>query len=268
MNREQRVKVAEATIEAINQGFVATENKQFNFTPQIYETIYVDGSCILNKQPTGIHNNKIRVTNRDTFAAARDYADTKTLVLNFASPKHPGGGFLTGAGAQEECLCRASTLYASLTSNEGKKYYQAQRPFLRGLYSDTLLLSPHVIVFKGESGRLLKTPFETAVITSPAVNVNVALRSGFTQEQIDRAMLERIRRIIKIAAIYEYDNIILGAWGCGVFGNEPKKVASMFKQVLVNEFYRVCFKNIEFAVLDNSTNKETYFAFANTLKNL
>ena len=271
MNREERAKIAQATIKAMNDGYYMLGDKRVDFPKTINKAIFYDYASIQAQGDTNLfhvmRDNNIKVTNRDSFVAAKDYVDKgKTVVLNFGSAKHPGGGFEVGANAQEESLCRASTLYASLISKEGKEFYKQQYPYLRDLYASHVLLSPSVVVFKGEMGKILKNSFELGVITAAAVNANTALRNGYTPERIKAEMLERIRAVLRVALYNKYDNIILGAWGCGAFGNPPEMIAELFNYVLKTELYSAGFKNIEFAVFDKSPTLDNYRVFYQMFK--
>lgn len=271
MTRDERARIAQATIKAMNDGYYMLGDKRIVFPKTINDAVFYDYAGIQTLGDVNLfhmlRDKNIKVTNRDSFVAAKDYVDKgKTVVLNFGSAKHPGGGFEVGANAQEESLCRASTLYASLTSKEGKEFYRQQYPFLRDMYASHVLLSPSVVVFKGEMGKTLKNSFEVGVITAAAVNANVALRHGFTPDRIRAEMCDRIRAVLKVALYNKYDNIILGAWGCGAFGNSPQLIAELFNTVLNTEMYAVGFKNIEFAVYDKTPMLENYRVFYQMFK--
>lgn len=263
MTRDERAKVAQETIKAINNGYYMKGNEKIELPKTITNAIFYPENSLSAISAIKKYDTNIKVTNRDSFVAAREHAkEGKTVVLNFASARNAGGGFEKGANAQEESLCRASTLYASLKSKEGQKFYTAQKPCLNDLYASHILLSPSVVVFKDEQGKILNESFEVGVITAAAVNVNIALRNRHTFEQINAEMLKRIKAILNVAVVNKYENIILGAWGCGVFGNTPQKVAEMFYQCLVDDGYATLyFHNVEFAVYDTSPNLTNYKAF-------
>lgn len=194
---------------------------------------YRDGFC------------RISVINADSYQAARELE--KPLVMNFANAHNPGGGFLMGANAQEEALCRCSTLYESISSKKASEMYHYNNTHLSNVESDYMLLSPVVSVFRDEKFELLKKPVQVAVITIPAPNrFGAALfASGKT---IEETMLRRIRIMLRIAAKKGYRNLVLGAWGCGAFGNKPEEVSGYFKKVLVEEAYGKCFEKVCFAI--------------------
>lgn len=188
---------------------------------------------------------KITIINADSYQAARGMENP--FVMNFANAHTPGGGFLLGANAQEEALCRCSTLYESISSKKASEMYHYNNTHLSNVESDYMLLSPAVCVFRNEKFELLKEPVEMAVVTIPAPNRFGAamFASGKT---IEETMLRRIRIMLRIAAKKGYRNLVLGAWGCGAFGNKPEDVSGFFRKVLVEEAYGRCFDEVCFAV--------------------
>ena len=188
---------------------------------------------------------EVSVVNEESFQAARRFSNP--FVMNFANAHTPGGGFLLGANAQEEALCRCSTLYVSISSKEASEMYKYNNSHLSNVESDYMLLSPQVYVFRDEKYNLLETPVKVAVITIPAPNRFGAAMFASGQK-IEETMLRRIRIMLRIAVQKDYKNLVLGAWGCGAFGNDANAVAGYFKQVLVDEGYGRCFEHVCFAV--------------------
>jgi uncharacterized protein (TIGR02452 family) len=171
-------------------------------------------------------------------------SDARVAVLNFASAKNAGGGFMRGAQAQEESIARTSTLYSSLTTRLASEgFYARHRTDLgaAGLYSDRVIFSPDILVFRDEhSGAVLKTPYVIDVYSSAAVNV-CALedfarrrRTQVDDSMVSTAMQRRISCVVAHIAAREpkYDAVVLGAFGCGVFKNDPEMVAKAFKLAL------------------------------------
>ncbi|OMF97169.1 TIGR02452 family protein [Paenibacillus sp. FSL R7-0273] len=186
------------------------------------------------------------------------------VCLNFASAKNPGGGFLGGSQAQEESLARASALYPSIS--QMKEMYDYNRGRRTCLYSHYMIHSPGVPVFRDSRDLLLEEPYTVSMITAPAVNAGV-VRERDPQEAplIAGVMLERIRYILAVAAEQGHRTIVLGAFGCGVFRNDPAEVAGFFRQVLAEEDYQALFDSIVFAVLDRSPGQATLNAFRQKL---
>ena len=151
--------------------------------------------------------------------------------LNFASAKNPGGGFLGGAQAQEEALARASALYPALVGRP--EYYERNRANRSALYLDLALYSPRVPFFRDDAGGWLPRPVLASVITSPAPNAS-ALRqhNEFNEAELRRTFERRARVVLAIAAAEGITHLVLGAWGAGVFGNDPAMVAEVFAGAL------------------------------------
>lgn len=173
-------------------------------------------------------------------------------ALNFASAKNPGGGFLGGARAQEESLARSSGLYFSLTSPAARVYYVENKKESKCIYTDHVICTPACPVIKDDAGTLREVPMKVTFITAPAVNAGVvrkrlSYRDG-PDEVIRDRMERRIRYVLDVAAENEVDRIVLGAFGCGVFRNDPAVVAAIFYNLLVREGYAACFSHIVFAI--------------------
>ncbi len=171
----------------------------------------------------------------------------KLMCLNFASAKNPGGGFINGAEAQEESLARTSGLYESLL--QAPYYYEAHRAMESCFYTDMMIYSPKVPVFRKDKGELLTKPVVCNFITSPAVNAGVVRKQEpERQNEIADAMDVRIDKMLSLAFHRENEVLILGAWGCGVFKNDPKEIAGLFKKHLQGK-YKNKFKRVVFAVM-------------------
>ncbi|GAB4217461.1 MAG: TIGR02452 family protein [Roseiflexaceae bacterium] len=198
---------------------------------------------------SGVYDTSISVTNETTLAAAQRLAAGGGIpaALNFASARNPGGGFLGGARAQEESLARSSGLYACLLGNP---MYELHNRVRNPLYTDSAIYSPGVPVFRNDDGALLEQPYRCAFITCPAVNAGIALeRDRRSGPAIRAAMQARTGKVLRIAAAQGHDNLVLGAWGCGVFRNDPELIAELFHTALDGPF-RGVFATVVFAVLD------------------
>jgi uncharacterized protein (TIGR02452 family) len=202
---------------------------------------------------------RIEVVHASTLDAARSLAKKghRVAALNFASAKNPGGGFLTGARAQEESLARASGLYAMLL---GDPMYDHHRALRDPLYTTWVIYSPDVPVFRLDEGQLLDEPYFCSFLTSPAVNVGALHHRDRRGDEIRRVMHERVERVLAVAALHGHEALVLGAWGCGVFRNDPEQIAELFQSALAGRF-RGAFTHVVFAVLDSSDDKRSLGPF-------
>lgn len=182
---------------------------------------------------------KIDILDLDSVSAIFSNSKGKTAVLNFASYKNPGGMFLKGSKAQEECLCHESFLYNVL--KEQSTYYNWNNQHKnKALYLNRALYSPNILFMKNQ------TEMNCNVITCAAPNKTAAQKYCNISDTENKQILEsRIDFVLKIAADNQVDTIILGAFGCGGFGQDAKDVAESFKKCL--EKYH-CFKYVIFAI--------------------
>lgn len=198
---------------------------------------------------------RIEVVNGTSLASARAIAarGATPLVLNFASAKNPGGGFLNGARAQEESLARSSALYACLRKSAMYVHHRASGDCL---YSDWMIHSPSVPVFRdADSGALLEEPYLCHFLTAPAPNAGVVLaREPDRRDEVKTVMKARIARALAICAKEGHRHLVLGAWGCGVFANDPTVVARAFGAEL-DGAYAGAIDEVVFAVLDWSAER-------------
>lgn len=204
---------------------------------------------------------KNETTLQSSARLAASLAHDRIGVLNFASAKNPGGGFLRGAQAQEESLARSSGLYQSLL--KCTSYYAYHRAHRSALYSDRIIYSPHCPVFRADDGTLLERPYLVDFMTSPAPNAGVIYRNEPANvPKIASVLRERTAKILTAAAKQRCEVLILGAWGCGVFRNDPVVVAETFWEQLGPEgpFWKR-FQKVVFAVWDTSREQRIYQPF-------
>ncbi len=179
-------------------------------------------------------------------------------VLNFASAKNPGGGFINGAMAQEESLAASGTLYRTLTANEA--YYRENRACQTMMYTDYGIYSPDVMFFRDGRFRLTPEPVKASVLTMPAVNMGQVVRKGEDVHEAERVMRRRMKLVLAVFADQGAANLVLGAYGCGVFQNDPEKVAQWWKEIL-EEGFEGCFLSVFYAVYDRSKGQKCLEAF-------
>ena len=171
--------------------------------------------------------------NTDSFDMAQDMVrrGKDVLVLNLANPVHPGGGVRRGAVAQEEDLCRRSSLLLSLESEEAARYYRYNSRLHTFMGSDALIFTPHVEVIRGSGGQFLSEPFAVSVVTCAAPMITYGLE-GMSEAEYRRLFARRIEALLKGCACMGYRNLVLGALGCGAFGNDARLVSDLFAEVL------------------------------------
>ncbi|MEV4338906.1 TIGR02452 family protein [Streptomyces sp. NPDC049590] len=207
---------------------------------------------------------RFEVTGESSLEAARRLADGPVAVLNFASARNPGGGYLNGAQAQEEALCRASALHTCLLTARG--FYDHHRADRDPFYTDRVIHSPGVPVFRDDRGRLLTEPYLAGFLTAAAPNAGVIRRTAPERAAgLPGALAVRAERVLETAAAHGYRRLVLGAWGCGVFQNDPAQVAGAFRAALGpgGRFART-FDQVVFGVLDRTPGAVVREAFART----
>lgn len=253
--RSGNVKIGKETLEIIkNKKYNSLSGKIIDLSDSLDAAmngtlLYQDGITDVPMKQYQSVKPSIEVTNETTAQAAvrlNSLGKDNVVALNFASARNQGGGFLSGAIAQEEDLCRASGLYACLKKKP--VFYNENILCDDTLYTDNVIYSPSVPFFRDEHNLLLEDPFLLSILSAPAPNVR-------SMENIDEDILTitfnyRAVKVLQIAELHGHKNIILGAWGCGAFGNSPEMVANSFKEalMLVPAFEHVCF-----AVYDTRT---------------
>jgi uncharacterized protein (TIGR02452 family) len=218
---------------------------------------------------------KIIVSKKRSLEAAADYARAgkRVCVLNFASSRHPGGGVAYGARAQEESICRCSTLYKSLNQPEmWQDFYTPHENSGNRLNNDDIIYTPGVVAFKTDEHIPKLMPqenwFKVNVVTCAAPDLRMGhyalTKDGGTVEGNLRQLHEkRMRRILATAAEYGNEVVILGAFGCGAFKNPPEVVAEALKTVVLE--FKPYFETIEFAVHCTDYDAKNYTVFDNVL---
>jgi uncharacterized protein (TIGR02452 family) len=212
----------------------------------------VDGQRLTKSlpPPNDLATAYCEVINASTVKAIIDMANKSEPVaaLNFASAKTPGGGFLNGAMAQEEALAYAGGLYNTLIQKT--EYYEKNRICMSMMYTDYAIYSPDVVFFRNADNQLLDAPVTASVLTLPAVNMGQVKAKGEDIKQAEQIMKNRMRLTLVIFTHEEAKTIILGAYGCGVYKNNPNDIARWWHELLFNEGYGKYFNRVLFAVLD------------------
>lgn len=276
MGRRENVEAFEDTQRLYSTNTVLKEAVQSaNQKQQLYqEDVEVEGNIVQRDKPA-----RIVVSKKRTLEAASAYVGKKVCILNFASATNPGGGVVKGSSAQEEAICRCSTLYPNL--NEPKMwngFYRPHRQELNPLHNDDCIYTPGVIAFKSDTDYPQMLPlnrcYKVNVITCAAPNLREkpsnVMNSGdgdmavkISNDDLQELHEKRMRRVLEITAKKGNDVVILGAFGCGAFRNPPEVVARAMKTVV--EEYRNAFETIEFAVYCSPRDDSNYRTFKEVL---
>lgn len=280
-DREKRVDIFEDTLrrcEADKKLFAAIMKSQEGTV--VYKEVVEP--YFLEQYATYDEPCRISVTKRRTLEAAEqlyhEFKGSRIGILNFASATNPGGGVIQGSSAQEECLCRCSTLYPCLNTNEvWEQYYGYNRKKWDNLYGDSCIYTPGIIGFKTDVDFPEKRPeeewFKVDIIScaapnlrkrpSNAMNPYYGEKVDVSEEELLVLLERRIRAILSTACKKNIEVMVLGAFGCGAFCNPPEVVATAFKNALKE--FRYSFKAIEFAVYCPPSHTENYDSFIRIL---
>ncbi len=274
----RKIAIAQDTLKIMEAGYYTSPDGQRVDISQTLASCLADTKCyepdtlsnikqeLLSQSPQ-FSNTEFEVRNETTLMGAERIALSEKFqkigVLNFASAKNPGGGFLKGSQAQEESLARSSALYKSLL--KCPQYYEFHRSHRSLLYSDRIIYSPNCPIFKNDDGTLLKTPYLVDFITSPAPNAGEIWRNQpQDMKKIPEFLHSRGEKLLSLALHHGCDALVLGAWGCGVFRNDPSMVAQMFANYLLpsGEFHGT-FEMVLFSVLDWTKDSRIFTEFNN-----
>lgn len=258
IDRDRAAQLGRDTVRILHEGSYQTANGatvdiREALSKAVGATISYPPETLIPTTPPRVSPTDIQVRNETTLKAAQRLVANgfPVAALNFASATHPGGGFLNGARAQEESLARSSGLYACLVNNPMYTFHRARHD---PVYTDYVIYSPNVPVIRTDEGMLLDSPYRCSFLTSPAVNAKALLEfSDWRRSEIRPAMASRIARVLAIAALHEHDTLVLGAWGCGAFGNDAAEIAKLFHEALTTRYQGV-FAQIVFAITDWSDN--------------
>lgn len=288
-NRLTNIQMLSDTLSVFEKGFYEKDGRKINlklsgeereevqvFLPKDIETIdeskrqkiSIIGRCCYG------------CVNADSFSVARKCIDNTSLfssgtersvlVLNLANPVHPGGGVRNGANAQEEDLCRKSSLLLSLESKDAKKYYEYNESLRTYMGSDAIIITPKVEIIKDEKGDFLEEPVIVSVMTCAAPMLKNGLE-GMNEEEYRQMVYKRIVGMLKVSACLGYSVLVLGAFGCGAFRNDAKVVSDLFYKALKEFQYngmteKDLFRRIDFAVLCRPDNTYNFDEFNRNFK--
>ena len=277
MGRSENIEIFEDSMDLCEKNSRLTKSIKDSIKSQIFigeDESVADGSKVARFESEA----KIVVSKKRTFEAAESYAGKgdKVCVLNFASSSNPGGGVVNGSGAQEECLCRVSTLYPTLNTDENwKRFYTPHRKSRNPLHNDDILYTSGIVVFKTDE-REPETMdesnwYDVDVLTCAAPNLRERpsnsfnsgdgdVRLSLSDSALERLHERRDSRIFDVAVQQGVDVLVLGAFGCGAFCNNPAVVARVMMGLAKK--YSRAFKVIEFAVYCPPYDDSNYREFA------
>ncbi|MCD7805049.1 MAG: TIGR02452 family protein [Oscillospiraceae bacterium] len=272
--RLENIRILEDTLGILEKGSYEKDGKEINLRFSAAEMgeakVYLpeDIEAIEKSAPVTKHSDERDISrifgceNEDALVLAKkrylemkeagDFSP-KVLVLNLASATEPGGRTRKGASAQEEDLCRRSSLLLSLESENAKKYYDYNNAHKTHMGSNGIVMSENVEVIKNHSSETLEEPFPISVMTCAAPMIRMGLE-GMTQEEYESMLETRIRGMLTVAATEKYRHLILGAFGCGIYGNDASLVSRLFYEAIMSFSYagkpaEALFDSIDFAVL-------------------
>ncbi len=289
--RQDNLNMLQDTLDILKQGYYIFENKRIHlklnreqmeeaevFLPQDIQAISESKLPYVNV----LERCRYSCVNEDSFSLARkkqrELADSmggnaakKILVLNLANPVHPGGGVRKGSRAQEEDLCRKSSLLLSLESVNALPYYRYNRKLNTYMGSDAVIIHPNVEIIKDEFGQVLEFPTVVAVMTCAAPMLRNGME-GLSQAEYEAMLYQRITGMLKVAAYKGYQYLVLGAFGCGAFRNDARVVSDLFSKALKEFDFcgmkdKDMFRSIDFAVMDHSDSQYNFKEFSRNFSN-
>jgi uncharacterized protein (TIGR02452 family) len=277
MNRNELARLGQETVDILQRGWYASDGgrrvelasaiERMNAKTRLYAPQELS-DLVRQAERSDIprrHSTAIEVVNETTLAAAHRHVVQRgrsaVTCLNFASAHQPGGGFLSGCTAQEESLARSSGLYVSLVLQP--RFYEENRCSDTALYTDFMIYSPEVPVFRDDAGKLLDEPYVVDMLTSPAANVReLRVYEPDRMPLVGPTMAVRLSMMLALAASQGCEHLILGAWGCGAFGGDPHQMARlMADRLLGGGPFSDRFSTVTLAVYDTSPGEQTIGAF-------
>lgn len=258
MNREERIKVFNETVDFVNNNPFHTEKEMVDGTKFYGKKVEIDYDNIPR------YDTDVKVVNNDCLYEAKKMIDEgyKPCVLNMASFTTPGGGVTNGSGAQEENIFRRSNLFKSLYQFHpiGINYKVKQREEQYPLdYNFGGIYTPFVTVFKGGEDvnyPLLDNPYIVGIVTVAAVK-NPRVENGKIVPWVADVIKNKVRQILDIALENGHDSLVLSAFGCGAYKTPPEEMAKIMHEIINSDKYKGAFKAIHFAIIDvASTNGE------------
>ena len=263
VSRRRELDISRGVAAALGQSAVEATRKGLYVTSDGEEVVWrdaVQAACVAKRSigpeamlPTNeraaFRETRVQVANETTLGASLRLGERglRPLALNFANGIKPGGGFLGGARAQEEVLCRSSALYQTLVNDPMYEEHGKRR---LPDSTDWAIYSPDVPVFRADDGTALQHFWFLSIITCAAPFAPLV-----GQPRAGDLLQKRIHRVLTVAWAYDHSALVLGAWGCGAFANDPNRTAVDFRRALENDFSGA-FSDIVFAITDWSPERK------------
>ena len=244
IDKEGLRKIAKQTVEISERGFYVFEGKEVKVSSKIEPSFWTEEMVQGRLDRTSLCVPSVKCEISSTVNSIINNYSEGIGVLNFASASKPGGGFLNGSMAQEESIAYASNLYYTIKDNY---FYDYMRKFKAPIYTTAAIVSENVL-FRDAAHKLLRSPKYFRTITCPAVN-----QRGISYDVDPSIMKNRMRFILDLATHYKIRTLILGAYGCGVFRNNPEIISKLWYDLLHEDFYLDNFKAVIFAIIDKKT---------------
>ena len=261
-DRNERIKIAAETVEISKKGtYTSYQGKKVSFDAALdtefwdakdLEKLSTEGAVAAGRNVGGnpaASRPSITCVDEGVVDTVLRLAEegmdmSRVGVLNFASARHAGGGFLNGAMAQEEAIAYCSNLYVNQIVTP---YYDQNAKVRSAMYTDHMIWSG-ITFFRDSKYRVLETPVKTNVLTSPAVNMGQVRIKGENEDIAKRVMKHRMGLVLDLFAEKGCKTIVLGAFGCGVFQNDPDDVAQNWIDLIEEKGHH--FDQIIMTVLD------------------
>ena len=283
-DKSVEINMLNETLKVFNDGYYKFDNKKVKTSAiDILSDIMVILPNDIEKEMVASNFNSSNITsnrckldcqNIDTFSMVRILKSkgvTNIIALNLASPTNPGGGVRRGAKAQEEDLCRKSSLLLSLESQVAKVYYDYNRKANTLMGTSAMMFTPKVEIIRDDNGRFLPEPVETSVLTCAAPKL--VKGEKLDMKNYRSLVYNRIGYMLTVLAHQGFKNLVLGAWGCGAYGNDAATISDLFKLAIVNfkyqgYSYNEVFDSITFAVLDKTDSQYNFKQFKRNFRDL
>lgn len=264
MTRDERIQVWKDTVKAVKEGRYEAENSEVveltGAKEMMEQTVFYTDKCKCTSKNVCDGMN-ISVINSDCLYAAQKLVESglKTCVLNMASFIRPGGGVTGGSSAQEESIFRRTNIYQSLFR------YSSELAELYGLDSDEkqyplelnygAIYTPDVTVFRtaeGDGCKFMASPFNVNVVSIAAVKRPSITPDGDISDWAKRVLSKKVCQMLDVAMAHDNIALVLSAFGCGAYGTPPEPMAKIFKAVLSSDRFSHAFKEVVFAIIDDS----------------